>query len=117
MPGSHRAVAGAPIDEIMRTTERITITLPKALVRGIDQLERSRRRFITEAIEHELLRRRRGELLRSLQHPHPDAAELVETGLGEWTASLPHDAEPLVDPAAGKPVRWIQGKGWVEGPA
>ena len=101
----------------MTSTERITITIPKALVRDIDQLGRNRSRFIAQAVEHELLRRRRGELLRSLQHPHSDPEGLAETGLGAWTASLPDNAEPLVDPDEGTPVRWIEGEGWVEGPA
>jgi predicted transcriptional regulator len=100
----------------MATTERVTITLPKDLVRDIDKLERNRSRFIAQAVEHELLRRRREELLRSLKHPHPDAAGLADAGLGEWAAGLPDEAENLVDPDEGKPVRWIEGKGWVEGP-
>ena len=98
----------------MATTERVTITLPIDLVEGIDRLERNRSRFITEAVEHELVRRRREGLLRSLASPHPEAAELAETGLADWGASLPADDEGLVDEAAGKPVRWVEGQGWVE---
>ena len=101
----------------MTTTKRISITLPNILVRGIDKFERNRSRFIAQAVEHELLRRRREGLLRSLQHPHPDAVGLADAGFGEWAASLPEEAENLVDPDEGKPVRWIEGKGWVEGPA
>jgi len=60
-----------------------------------------RSRFITEAVEEaverELVRRRREGLLRSLQHPHPEAAELAEMGLVDWGASLPADDEGLVD--------------------
>jgi hypothetical protein len=98
----------------MATTERVTVTLPIELVEGIDRFERNRSRFITEAVEHELLRRRREALLRSLANPHPEAVELAETGLAEWGASLPADDEALVDEAAGKPVRWVKGQGWVE---
>jgi hypothetical protein len=98
----------------MATTERITVTLPIDLVEGIDRFERNRSRFITEAVEHELVRRRREGLLRSLASPHPEAAELAETGLADWGASLPADDEGLVDEAAGKPVRWVEGQGWVE---
>jgi hypothetical protein len=98
----------------MTTTERVTVTLPIALVEGIDRLERNRSRFITEAVEHELARRRRDGLLRSLASPHPEAAELAETGLSDWGASLPADDEGLVDEAAGRPVRWVEGQGWVE---
>ncbi len=99
---------------LMATTDRITVTLPIDLVAEIDRFERNRSRFITEAVEHELVRRRREGLLRSLQSPHPEAAELAETGLADWGASLPADNEGLVDEAAGKPVRWVEGQGWVE---
>ncbi|MBN1611104.1 MAG: hypothetical protein JW940_31015 [Polyangiaceae bacterium] len=98
----------------MSTTERVTVTLPIDLVEGIDRLERNRSRFVTEAVEHELVRRRRAGLLRSLASPHPEAAELAETGLSDWGASLPAGDEGLVDEAAGKPVRWVEGQGWVE---
>lgn len=98
----------------MTTTERIAITLPKALVRDIDKLERNRSRFIAQAVEHELLRRRREQLLLSVQHPHPDTAGLADAGLGDWAAGLPDQDGLLLDPDEGKPVRWIEGKGWVE---
>ncbi len=101
----------------MATTERVTVTLPIDLVKAIDGLERNRSRFITEAVERELLRRRREGLLRSLASPHPEAAELAETGLRDWGAHLPAGDEGLVDEAAGKPVRWVEGTGWVEEPA
>jgi hypothetical protein len=101
----------------MATTERVTVTLPIDLVQGIDRFERNRSRFITEAVEHELVRRRREGLLRSLASPHPEAAELAETGLSEWGASLPAGDEGLVEEAAGKAVRWVDGQGWVEEPA
>ena len=104
-------------DQFMATTERVTITLPKDLVRDIDKLERNRSRFIAQAVEHELLRRRREQLLLSVQHPHPDAAGLADAGLGEWAAALPDEEGLLLDPDEGKPVRWIEGKGWVEGSA
>jgi hypothetical protein len=98
----------------MATSERVTVTLPVELVEGIDRFERNRSRFIAEAVEHELVRRRRDGLLRSLKNPHSEAAELAETGLAAWGASLPAGDEELVDVAAGKPVRWIEGQGWVE---
>ncbi len=100
----------------MATTERVTVTLPVELVESIDRYERNRSRFIAEAVEHELSRRRREGLLRSLKNPHPEAAELAETGLADWGASLPPDDEGLVDVNAGKPVRWLEGQGWVEEP-
>ena len=98
----------------MATTERVTVTLPVELVEGIDRLERNRSRFIAEAVEHELLRRRRAELLRSVQHPHSEAVEMADAGVAEWGASLPVEEESLVDMSAGRPVRWIEGQGWVE---
>lgn len=98
----------------MSTTERVTVTLPSDVVEGIDRFERNRSRFITVAVEHELVRRRREGLLRSLASPHLEGAELAETGLSEWDASLPAGDEGLVDEAAGMPVRWVEGQGWVE---
>jgi len=98
----------------MATSERVTVTLPVELVEGIDRFERNRSRFIAEAVEHELVRRRRHGLLRSLKNPHPEVTELAETGLAAWWASLPAGDEGLVDVAAGKPVRWVEGQGWVE---
>ena len=98
----------------MATTERVTVTLPAQLVEGIDRYARNRSRFITEAVENELVRRRREGLLRSLASPHPEAAELADTGLADWAVNLPADDEGLVDPNGGKPVRWIEGEGWVE---
>jgi hypothetical protein len=98
----------------MASTERVTVTLPLEMVESIDRLERNRSRFIAEAVEHELLRRRREGLLRSLKSPHPEAAELAETGLADWHANLPTDDVGLVDVSAGTPVRWVEGQGWIE---
>ena len=98
----------------MATTERVTVTLPAELIQNIDRLEKNRSRFIKDAVEHELAHRRREGLRRSLEHPHPEAAELADLGLDEWAASLPADDEGLVDMSAGKPVRWVEGEGWVE---
>jgi hypothetical protein len=98
----------------MATTERVTVTLPAELIEHIDQLEKNRSRFITTAVEHELTRRRRQDLLRSLESPHPEASELAEVGLDEWGASLPPEDEGLVDASAGTPVRWVEGQGWTE---
>ncbi len=98
----------------MATTERVTVTLALDLLAGIDRLERNRSRFIAQAVEHELALRRREGLLRSLESPHPEAAELLELGLAEWGASLPADDEALVDMSTGRGVRWVEGQGWVE---
>lgn len=100
----------------MSTTERVTVTLPAELIESIDRLEKNRSRFIAQAVEHELARRRHEELRRSLEHPHPEAAELADAGLDEWAASLAEGDEGLVDVSAGTPVRWVEGEGWVEAP-
>lgn len=102
------------LEALMSTTERVTVTLPAALVDTIDRIERNRSRFIREAIELEVARRRRAELQRSVEHPHPEAGKLADAGFDEWAASLPTNDEGLVDLAAGRPVRWVEGEGWVE---
>jgi len=99
----------------MATTERVTVTLPIDLVERIDQLERNRSRFITEAVQRELEHRRREELRRSLENPHPEAVELAAEGLAAWEAGLPPAEDDLVAPGAGQAVSWVEGKGWVEG--
>lgn len=99
----------------MPMNERVTITLPADLVRDIDRLEKNRSKFLQEAARHELARRRRDLLGRSLRSPHPETAELAETGFSEWAASLPEeDAVGLVDFQAGKEIRWVPGEGWTE---
>jgi len=63
----------------------------------------------------ELDRRRRAELRRSLRNPHPESADLAKGGFEDCARSLPpEDTDALVDPRAGKPVRWLPGKGWAE---
>ena len=99
----------------MANVERVTVTLPTDLVRDIDRREKNRSKFVAEAVRRELDHRRREELRRSLQNPHPESAELADEGLGAWTRSLPEeDTEALVDTNAGDPVRWVPGEGWVE---
>lgn len=99
----------------MATTERVTVTLPIDLVESIDRLERNRSRFVAEAVARELVRRRRDGLRKSLQTPHPEATDLAETGLADWVAHLPADeVDSLVDMSSGRPVRWVEGQGWVE---
>ena len=75
----------------MATLERVTVTLASELVAGIDRIERNRSRFIAEAVEHELERRRREGLMRSVQQPHPETGELVDTGVADWVTDLPND--------------------------
>ena len=100
----------------MAGVDRVTVTLPNDLVRDIDRREKNRSRFIAEAVRNELDRRRRDELRRSLDNPHPESAGLAEQGLEKWTRGLPEeDTGALVDGNAGRPVRWVSGEGWVEG--
>jgi hypothetical protein len=97
------------------TTARVTVTLPGDIVRDIDQMEKSRSQFILEAVRHEIQHRRRQELLRSLQHPHPETVELAELGLAEWARQLPpDDGDALVDLEGGTPIRWTPDRGWSE---
>lgn len=99
----------------MAGIERVTVTLPDDLVRDIDRREKNRSKFVAEAVRRELDRRRRAELRRSLQNPHPESPQLAEQGLEEWLRRLPEeDIEALVDSGAGKAVRWVPGEGWVE---
>jgi hypothetical protein len=100
----------------MDTTERVTVTLPKDLVRGIARVEANRSRFIARAVEHELARRRHEELRRSLDAPHAEGRDLAEEGLVDWGTNLPEGDEDLVDMSSGTPVQWIEGRGWVEEP-
>ena len=96
----------------MATTERVTVTLSGELLSEIDRVERNRSRFIAEAVQHELARRRRDALLQSVSNPHTETAQFIDAGLADWTSDLPED-EGLVDPAGGTAVRWIEGQGWV----
>ncbi len=99
----------------MPTNERVTVTLPAEVVRDIDRIEKNRSKFVLDAVRHELHRRRREDLQRSLRSPHPESERLAETGFAEWANGLPEeDAADLVDIKAGTPVRWVPGEGWVE---
>lgn len=98
----------------MTSLGRVTVTLPTALIHDIDRHDRNRSKFVAEAIRNELDRRRREELRRSLAQPHTETAELADQGLEDWSHTLPQeDPETLLDPAAGQPVQWTPGLGWV----
>jgi hypothetical protein len=97
--------------------ERVTISLSTELLRDIDRREKSRSRFVAEAVPRELDRRRRNELRQSLQNPHPESAGFSDAGFDEWARALPEeDAESLLDSTARRPVRWRPGEGWAEEP-
>ena len=100
----------------MAAVDRVTVTLPNDLVKEIDRREKNRSKFIAEAVRNELDRRRRDELRRSLDNPHPESAGLAEQGLDEGAGGLlEEDAAALLDSNAGRPIRWVSGEGWVEG--
>ncbi|MEX2529120.1 MAG: ribbon-helix-helix domain-containing protein [Gemmatimonadota bacterium] len=92
--------------------ERVTVTLPPGMVEGIDQWEKNRSRFIREAVERELQRRRREALRASLADPHSKGHEMVSEGLAEWIGQSSDDDLDLLDPESGVDVEWIPGRGW-----
>jgi hypothetical protein len=100
----------------MRITERVTVTLPREILRDIAQIETNRSRFVLEAVHHELRRRKHDELRRSLRNPHPESVALAET-TAETRVREPIDEETsdLLDTSSGRPVRWTPGQGWAEG--
>ena len=96
--------------------DRVTVTLPKEVVRSIDVLEANRSRFILDAVRRELNRRKRRELRRSLSNPHPESKQLANEGLEEWGRRLPREeTADLVDWKAGRAVTWKPNLGWTEG--
>ncbi len=97
----------------MPAIERVTITLPADLLEEVDQLERNRSRFIAEAVQREVARRRHAALMLSVQSPHPETMQLSDEGLADWTSELPDD-EGLLDPTGGIAVRWVAGQGWIK---
>ena len=95
----------------MASAERVTVTLPADLVEQIDRVERNRSRFIAEAVDRNSGAAAGKPLLRSISDPHPEA-ELADASRADWASDLPAEEE-LVDSAAGTPVRWVEGAGWV----
>lgn len=93
---------------------RVTVTLPEEVVDEIDRHEADRSRFVLEATLGALERRKREELRRSLDNPHPESAEMASVGEGEWLSLATEEDHDLLDPGAGVRVRWIVGSGWVD---
>jgi len=94
--------------------KRVTVTLPETIVEEIDRWEKNRSKFVLEAAERELELRRRRELERSLRYPHPESHQVAEAGIEEWGEGWATENESLVDPSAGRPVRWTPDDGWRE---
>lgn len=94
---------------------RVTVTLPPELVAEIDRRERNRSRFVLDAVRREVERRRREELRRSLASPHPETSMLADAGLDDWgTRESWREDAGLLDSEASRPIRWVEGRGWVE---
>jgi hypothetical protein len=99
----------------MPDIQRVTVSLPRDLLKDIDRIEKNRSKFVAAAVRREIEHHRREALRRSLQNPHPESAELAEQGLADWSGGLPEeDADALVDSSVGRSVRWEPGSGWVE---
>ena len=96
--------------------KRVTVTLPDAIVEEIDRWEKNRSKFVLEATERELELRRKHGLERSLRNPHPESHQVAEAGIEEWGDGWVADDEELVDPSAGRSVRWTPDGGWCEEP-
>ena len=94
--------------------ERVTVTLPEEVVRDIERQEHNRSKFILQAVQNELKRRRIEELRHSLRTPHPDSEHVAKAGIDEWIGEMSEGDKDLVDIKAGESVLWIPGKGWIK---
>jgi len=92
-------------------TERVTLTMPREIVKQIDGMTKNRSRFIVDAVRRELARQRREELRLSLRNPHEESEQVAELGVADWGAALPDDSD-LLTPGSGRAVRWRAEKGW-----
>ncbi len=98
----------------MRMNTRVTVTMPEEVVRDIDRRERNRSKFILQAVENELERRRKEELRRSLRAPHLESEPMAAAGTADWMGKLPEGDEDLLDRKDGESIRWVPGKGWIK---
>lgn len=69
---------------------------------------------MAETMENEIRRRREERLHASLTHPHPETVLIAGAGLAEWGLRLTDEGGPLVDPHAGRAVKWSEEGGWVK---
>jgi hypothetical protein len=97
----------------MTGSTRVTITLPSEILSEIDREEKNRSRFILEAVQREIVRRRKEALATSLDHPHPESQSLEASDLTEWFGTGEGDASRLLDSDAGMDIQWIPDEGWV----
>ena len=80
----------------MARTERVTVTLPEEVVREVDRHEQNRSRFVLQAIQHELERRRRDASRRSIEHPPsvtPSSSPTNASRLSRLFPSLAHQVK------------------------
>ena len=101
----------------MSGISRVTVTLPSEILVEIDRGDRNRSRFILEAVQREIARRKLEALELSLRHPHPDSLALESMGLQEWFDAGNQDAAELVDLNGGNEIHWVPDQGWVQGKA
>ena len=92
---------------------RVTITLPNEILQEIDREEKNRSRYILDAIEREIARRRLAALETSLENPHPESAALESSDVANWIQAGEADSD-LLDVNGGTCVKWTA-DGWVEG--
>lgn len=93
-------------------SQRITVSLPSGLLKGIDKRSKNRSEFMQRAVRHEFERELTEKLNQSLNSPHPKSISLEEEGVVEWLESLPDEAADLGDPSKGKTIHWSQDMGW-----
>jgi len=99
----------------MPASSRVTITLPTEILSEIDRGDKNRSRFILEAVQREIVRRKKEALQRSLTQPHPDSQALESADLQAWFQAGEGDASELLDFNEGVEVHWIPGTGWMQG--
>lgn len=95
----------------------MTVTLPSEILIEIDRSDRNRSRFILEAVQREIVRRRKEALELSLASPHPESQSFESAGLEEWFEAGQGDAAELVDLRDGTEVHWVPEHGWMQGKA
>ena len=89
--------------------ERVTVTMPAELVASTDRYARNRSGFIAEAVRQDLKCRRRLELQRSLEQPHPESLATESLDLTAWGETLPAADSDLLDPNL---ASWQRASAW-----
>lgn len=93
--------------------QRITLTLPSEVVTAIDRTTHDRDSFVTDAVRHEIDRRREDQLQRSLDRPHPETSMANKSVPRDWPTGVPHDEwDELLTSELGQDICWEEEKGW-----